>query len=184
MLWLVQGTAKRKHAFPKPVPDEIMRKLRSQLSGVIGHVGNHLALDIVPEAEKIYQDWYMKMERSVHAKRIDTYALRLMSLLTVNDLKIHIDVEAVQKVIALCDWQLEVRKLYDPIDADTIVAGMEQKIRRALNHKALKESPLKRQVNAYRSGLWIYEVAIKNLVKAKEIYFDRKKKNWRIVKDL
>jgi len=32
--------------------------------------------------------------------------------------------------------------------------------------------------------LWIYEVAIKNLVKAKEIYFDRKKKNWRIVKDL
>jgi hypothetical protein len=39
----------------------------------------------------------MTMERSIHAKRLDTYAVQLMSLLTANDLKDEIDEETVSR---------------------------------------------------------------------------------------
>lgn len=176
------GTALRKHAFPDPIPEEEKQELQRQLQKITLYVSNRMALDIVPEAKRIYHSWYMDMERSIHAKRIDTYALRLMSLLAVNDLKTHIDVETVRKVIALCDWQLEVRKNYDPIDADNKVAKIEEKIRRVLRHKPLKENQLKQRVNANRSGLWLFEMAKKNLEKANEIVLDRISKKWSLVK--
>ena len=39
-------------------------------------------------------------------------------MLAVNNLKGEVDEETIRKAIALCDWQLEVRKLCDPIDAE------------------------------------------------------------------
>ena len=50
-----------------------------------------------------------------------------MSLLAVNDLKNEIDEETVSRVIKLCDWQLAVRKIHDPINADNKIAKMEEK---------------------------------------------------------
>jgi hypothetical protein len=180
-LFIVPGTAKRKHAFPDPIPQPKKSDLERQLKTIVNHVGHLKVLNILPEAKRNYQSWYMDMETSIHAKRIDTYALRLMSLLAVNDLKNHIDVETVRKVIALCNWQLEVRKIYDPIDADNQVAKLEEKIRRVLSQTPLKERHLKQRVNANRSGLWFFGIAKKNLVKADEIVLDRRSKKWCLV---
>ena len=84
-------------------------------------------------------------DRSVHSRRLDTYALRLMPLLAVNDMKTAIDVETVRKAIFLCDWQLEVRKLHDPIDADNALAKMEEKIRRTVRgNDGLKDWQIKK----------------------------------------
>ena len=66
-----------------------------------------------------------------------------MALLAVNNLKGEVDEETIRKAIALCDWQLEVRKLYDPIDAEGKVARMEEGIRRVLHKGARKENNLK-----------------------------------------
>jgi hypothetical protein len=59
-------------------------------------------------------------------------SLRLMMLLAVNNLKNEIDTETVNHAIDLCNWQLEVRKMYDPIDADNAIAKVEVAIRRYL----------------------------------------------------
>jgi hypothetical protein len=152
-LFLVPGTAKRKHSLPAKISDQEKLKLKNELMGTIRHVGRFMELDISISAKEVFHNWYMDMERSIHNKRLDTYAQRLMSLLTVNDLKDKVDEETVKKVITLCDWQLEVRKNHDPIDADNRVARMEEKIRRALRKGQKKERRLQQRVNAHRDGL-------------------------------
>ena len=139
-----------------------------------------MELDLTPSAIAVYEDWYMNMERSIHAKRLDTYAVRFMSLLAINDLKDIVDEETVRKIIALCNWELEVRKIYSPIDADNKIAKMEEKIRRQLSTGSKKERTLKQNVNANRAGLWVYDQAKKNLGRAEEIFFNKKTKEWRL----
>jgi hypothetical protein len=71
-----------------------------------------------------------------------------------------------------------VRKLYDPIDAENAIAKMEESIRRHLKREQLKDYELKQKTGANRAGLWIYESALKNLQRAKEIRWDTKSKQW------
>ena len=52
----------------------------------------------------LYHHWYMNLDRSIHAKRLDTYALRFMMLLAVNEMKSTIDESIVDKSIKLMDW--------------------------------------------------------------------------------
>jgi hypothetical protein len=148
---------------------------------IIRHVDRGLELDISPSAKEIFHNWYMNMERSIHAKRLDIYAMRLMSLLAVNDLKSEVDLEIVKKATALCDWQLEVRKNHDPIDADNKIARMEEKIRRALRKGQKKERRLQQKVNAHRDGLWVYQTAISNLKRYNEIAFNKVSKKWKLL---
>jgi hypothetical protein len=180
-LFLVPGTAKRKHSLPAKIPDQDKLRLKNELMGVIRHVDRGIELDISPPAKGIFHNWYMNMERSIHNKRLDTYAQRLMSLLAVNDLKNQVDEETVKKVITLCDWQLQIRKIHDPIDADNKVARMEEKIRRALGKGQKKERRLKQGVNANRAGLWVFQTAMKNLERYNEINFNKKSKKWKLL---
>ena len=57
------------------------------------------------------------------------YALRFMLLLAVNELKVKIDEEIVEKVIRLVEWEHLIRQQLDPIGADSEMAKMEIKIR-------------------------------------------------------
>ena len=104
-----------------------------------------------------------------------------MSLLAVNDLKDEIDEKTLSRVIKLCDWQLAVRKLHDPIDADNKIAKMEEKIRRQLVNGPKKERELKQGVNANRAGLWAFDTAKKNLERAGEIALSKNSKKWRLL---
>jgi hypothetical protein len=47
-----------------------------------------------------------------------------MPLIAISDGKTHVDSETVIKVLDLMDWQLGVRRQYDPIDADNEIARM------------------------------------------------------------
>jgi hypothetical protein len=180
-LFIVPGTAKRKHSFPVKVSDLDKFKLNFELEKILKHVGGFMELNITKSARDIYHNWYMSMESSVHAKRLDTYAMRLMALVAANELKNEVDEETVRKVIRLCNWQLEVRKIHDPIDADNAIAKMEEKIRRQLKGRALKDAQLKQRVNANRAGLWFYDTAMNNLKKAGEIGRNKKKKRWFLI---
>ena len=104
-----------------------------------------------------------------------------MSLLAANDLKSEVDEDTVRKAIALCDWQLNVRKTHDPIDADNKIAKMEEKIRRALGKGQKKDRRLKQSTNYKRAGTWVYQTALNNLVRYKEIAFNSKSKKWKLV---
>jgi hypothetical protein len=180
-LFLVPGTAKRKHSLPVKISNKEKIGLKDELLKVVQYVGRFKELPITFPARTLFQNWYMNMERSIHTKRLDGYATRLMSLLAANDLKDEVDEDTVQKAISLCDWQLEVRKTHDPIDADNKIAKMEEKIRRALRKGQKKERRLKQGVNANRSGLFVYQCAMKNLERYNEISFNSKSKKWKLV---
>jgi len=101
-----------------------------------------------------------------------------MILLAVNAGKDEVDESVVQDVIDLMDWQLEARRLHDPIGADSKIAEMEEKIRRKLKGNPLTESELKRAVHYERPGIFVYQNAIKNLTNVKDIQFNKTRNKW------
>jgi hypothetical protein len=168
-LFIVPGKGKRKFSIPQSISNEGKRQIQAGLDDIKDLVRKNAQLKVTAEAMKTFDSWYMNRELSIHSKRLDVYALRLMPLLAVNELKTEVDEKIVRKVIALCDWQLSVRKLFDPIDADNMMAKMEENIRRKLKSGDLSDRDLKRLTNAHRVGLWAYENAMKNLRKSREI---------------
>jgi hypothetical protein len=177
-VFIVPGTAKKQFSIPPVVPDSDEKIMTDNLIQVLKHVGEGIELDLTEDAKAFYHDWYMGLEQSIHAKRLDTYSMRLMMLIAINNLKSTIDLETVEHATALCDWQLEVRKLHDPIDAESNIAKMEEKIRRCLKKNPLKDWELKRKTGANRVGLWVYDTAKRNLQKAGEIDWNMTQKQW------
>ena len=179
-LFIVPGSGERKFPFPPRIPLKETNLLKKQLTDILTMTGDNLELTIAPDAKKRYDTWYMNREMSVHAKRLDTYAMRFMILLAVNEMQTIIDKQIIEKVIALMDWQLRVRQILDPIDADNALAKMEEKIRRLLHRGPKTERVLRQYSHANRAGLLIYDNAKNNLQKHKEIMYDRKNKIWQI----
>jgi hypothetical protein len=72
----------------------------------------------------------------------------------------------------LLNYELAVRRLYDPIDADNAIARMEESIRRVLSsYGPLTERDLKRRVAYQRAGVWVFNQALDNLLRSKEVRF-------------
>ena len=172
-LFIVPGRGRKRFSIPRQIPEEKKILVMHLLYGVIHLAEQIRMLPITENARNKYDQWYMNLESSVHTKRLDTYALRLMSLLAVNDFKVEVDEETVDKVLALVNWQLAVRRQYDPIDADTIVAKLEEKVRRHLSIKGpLTERDLRRFTNADKAVIWAFRLAKKNLAVVGDIFFD------------
>jgi hypothetical protein len=178
-LFLVPGSGERRFSLPAKIPEPERNHLKQRLGQILRHVAERLEFSLTRPAWEVYDQWYLGLEKSVHIRRLDTYALRLMPLLAINELKSEVDEDIVRKVIALCDWQYRVRKLHDPIDADGKLAHMEQRIRQQLaNRGNLTERELKKFTNAYKAGLSCYDSAKRNLEKAGELKFDPKTRRW------
>jgi len=176
-LFIVPGSGERRFSFPQTIPVSEKQEVQDMTVKILKHSAG-LRLDITKEGRERYDEWYFNQEHSIHAKRLDTYALRFMALLAVNELKTVIDEEVVDKSIRLMDWQLQVRKLHDPIDADSKMAAAEERIRRALAQGSKSDRDLKRAVHADRMGIWFYDTAIKNLLRSREIKFIKGEKKW------
>jgi hypothetical protein len=180
-LFLVPGNAKRRFSIPPKIPNDAKQEIGRELQKILGFCGHGWELPITPEAQEVFHEWYMNQEGgSVHTKRLDTYAMRLMLLLSVNEFQDRVTPEIVTKAVALCDWQKEMRQQHDPVDADSIAAKLEEKIRRVLVKGPKSDRELKRYTNAHRSGLWFFDAAKKNLTTNKEITWDKKVSKWRL----
>lgn len=177
-IFLCPGHAKRRFSIPLALDKADRQHIHNGLVKLRSFVNQGLVYEITPAARKIYDEWYFSAQPSVHAKRLDTYSLRLMQLLALNQELPVIDEEVATQAIALCDWQLEVRKLFDPIDADSPIARLEQNITRLLDAQPRSDRDLKQRTNACRTGLWMYERALENLKRQNEIYWDAKSKRW------
>jgi len=174
-LFIVTGRGHRRFAFPSRIPEAEKYTLRREIGEILFHATEHPVLDIEPAALCRFERWYLGLPQSLYAKRLDTYAMRLMLLLAMNEKAGGVTDEIVSRVIRLCDWQLTVRTFHDPIDADSLLAKVEERIRRILAGGAKAEREIKNAINYRRYGLWIYERAIKNLAGAKEIILHDKK---------
>jgi hypothetical protein len=179
-IFIVPGETKKQYPIPQQMNLDTRDTLKSELAAILRHASLIPQLDITPEAMALYKGWYLNLEQSVHAKRLDTYAMRFMILLAVNSRKTIIDEQIIQDVITLMSWQLEVRRLYDPVDADNAIAKIEEKIRRVLKTGPRSDRDLKRAVHYNRVGVWIFSTAIKNLLNSKEVHYQKKDRTWRL----
>jgi hypothetical protein len=177
-IFIVPASGERKHSIPQKIPQKEKDFLKKQMSERLQLVEKFTELDITSEARNLFDKWYLDLEGSIHSKRLDTYALRLMPLLAINEGKSEVDEEMVNKVIALMDWQLTVRKLYDPIDADNEVAKMENRIRRCLKSQPMGNRDLKKKCHVERHGIWLFDMAFRNLQKAGEICLHKRTQTW------
>ncbi|MHC1725457.1 MAG: DUF3987 domain-containing protein [Syntrophobacteraceae bacterium] len=180
-LFLVTGAGERRFSIPREIPEEQIQALASRLREIVSGIPDQKVYRIEPPAFKLFDHWYLNLPKSIHAKRLDTMAMRLMVLLAANEQRESIDQEITAKALKLVNWQREVRERVDPIDADSQAARLEEKIRRCLARKPSTERELKQAVNANRCGLWLYDQAKKNLLTAKEIVFQGRIKKFMLV---
>jgi hypothetical protein len=161
-LWIVGADRKRKVAWPDvPDPAELVA-IRARINAQANK--KSLKFDICPNAKARWTDWYEHVPPSEHARRLDTIGFRLMPLIALTTDKEHVDLETVETVVAILDYELEIRRLTDPIDADNVIAKLEEKIRRHLAGGPLTRRELQRRVHSHRCGIWAFNTEITNLV--------------------
>ena len=132
-LFVVSSDRKRKVAWPRePELDKIERIVR-RIQGQLDKLPK--VLGITPEAKARWSDWYMELGSGLHSKRLDALGFRLMQLLALTRDRDVIDLQIIDAVLAILDYELKIRLLTDPIDAENVVARMEEKIRRTLAAK-------------------------------------------------
>ena len=87
--------------------------------------------------------------------------IRTIKLLTLTNDKDCVDVDIVQTVRSILDYEFNIRRLTDPIDADNKIARLEEGVRRVLaTVGSLDKRNLRRRLHADRYGLWAYERAL------------------------
>jgi len=179
-LFVVHADAERRFFSPKPVPESERRRLQDDLLQLVGAIAETakarkrpLELQFDPDAEQILQDWYLALPDSVHVRRLETYGLRLCILLELSQGETkRITKETALAVRDLLNYELAVRRLYDPIDADTLIARVEESIRRVLaTYGPMTERDLKRRVAYQRVGVWVFNQALSNLRQSGEVRF-------------
>jgi len=177
-LFIITGRGHRRFALPSRIPEAEKYHLRREIGEILFHADQNPVIDIEPAAFRRFERWYLNLPQSLYAKRLDTYAMRLMLLMVMNEKSRIVTEEIVSRVIRLCDWQLVVRTFHDPIDADSLLAKVEERLRRILAKGEKTERELKMAVNYKRYGLWVFDRAMKNLAGAKEITLQGKR--WRL----
>lgn len=182
-LLLIPGMGRRKHPIPLKIPVDGKAEIRKGLADILKWMNScgKCELDLSQDAWMRFDHWYKhELESSIHAKRLETYAMRLMVLLAINEGKTEIDFAIIEKVITLCEWQLEVRRELDPIDCETTIAGLEERIRRCLHTGIKSKRELQQYCHASRYGTFQFETALSNLIRYSEIEFDRKNKTYSV----
>jgi hypothetical protein len=178
-LWLVHDRGERKFSIPREIPRLELIPLQKKLGTLLENFqGEQVRLPVTDEAREIFDKWYFNQESSPFTKRLDTYGLRLMILLAANEMRSSISDDIAEKVITLLNWQLKIRRACDPVDAENNIAKMEEMIRRALRRGDLRNWELQRAVHYERSGIFIYNNALNNLLRAKEVTFDKEYKRY------
>ena len=167
-LFVVGADRRCKVAWPQPPDQGRLAGIRSELLQQLGRLP--LALEITPDAKGAWEELYQGLPPSEHVKRLDTTGFRLLALVALTTGRTAIDSQTVAIVRLILDYELKMRELTDPIDADNLIAKLEEKIRRTLAHKGpMKARDLKKAVNANRTGLWAFDRAIQNLSAAQDI---------------
>jgi hypothetical protein len=167
-LFVVNGDRNGKVAWPLPADDAKLEELRVKIGQQLARLP--LTLSITPEAKAAWECWYINLPSSEHTRRLDTIGFRLLGLIALTTNKVFIDVETVRTVTAILNYELTIRMVTDPIDADSNISKLEEKIRRSLVARgALSARDLRRVTHADRIGLWAFEAATKNLENAGDI---------------
>jgi hypothetical protein len=172
-LFVVWADRKGKVAWPKAPDAALLRAIKDRITRQLARLPQ--TFEITPHARSQWECWYKELpEKSVHTKRLDTLGFRIMEILALSLDKDVVDWDVIERTTAILNYEHKIRMNTDPIDADTLFAQMEEKIRRALRRKpGADDRILKQCTNAHRTGLWVYQTAMHNLQYAGEVKQDR-----------
>ncbi|MEE9234961.1 MAG: DUF3987 domain-containing protein [Candidatus Acidoferrales bacterium] len=167
----------RRVAFPRPLPQGALEKLAAetwkQITTLTGRA-HPTVFTLDRDAEELWREWYVELEDTLHARRLDAIGMRLLLLLAVTTGAATVTRDLVDRVIAILAYELRVRRLTDPIDAENAIAKLEEAIRRSLRaHPGQKLRQLQGRIHAHRHGIWAFNAAFKNLKENQELHVDR-----------
>jgi len=176
-LFVVVDRATASIPIPRSVPeaqvDALRRRVRDALATIDREYTQHglraVSLPVDPDALGLFTRWYESRTGSIFERRLDTYAHRLMVLLAASSGRMRVDRTVMEAVLALVRYQLDARREADPVDAESTIAKLEEKIRRTLARGALSDRDLKRRVHYDRVGIWAWETALGNLIRVGEV---------------
>jgi hypothetical protein len=177
--WVVKDHGERRYSVPREIPSGETKGLYRRLGDILGAASSSdgpLKLSLTEEAFEIFDNWYLNQGPSIFARRLDTYGHRLMILLAINEGLQEVTGAIAEKAVSLLRWEHDIRRECDPVEAETNIAKMEEMIRRKLAGGPMEQRELQRRVHYNRYGLFVWRTAVENLLRAKEIFFDRKPK--------
>ena len=159
-------------------PHAEVKALQKKLGSLLANLPTEsVRLPISEEARAVFDEWYFCLDPGPFSKRLDTYGLRLMIILAINEREMSVTEDIARAVVKLLQWQLEVRRECDPVDAENNIAKMEEMIRRALARGPMEIRDLQRKVNYHRYGLFAWKSAIDNLCRCREVFFRQQGQN-------
>lgn len=173
-LWLVTNDPKARVAIPKPVNMEALQVISDRIKAQLS-IPPPAPYIFTKEATEIWSKWYYGLSKSETAKRLDGIGFRLMPILVATTDKAQVDEEIANAVVALLDYELDVRRELQPIDADNALAKMEQKIVRILESRGpFDRRGLARYTHAHKAGEWVFRTALQNMKQSGIILLDTK----------
>jgi hypothetical protein len=171
-LFVVLADVQPKQAVPLPPDAAALDAVRGRLVEQLRRLP--ITYDFTRLGKEHWTEWIHTPRISEHARRLDTIGYRLLVLMALTMDRTEIDEDVVDVVVRMLDYEFAVRILTDPIDADSIVAGLEEDIRRKLRVKGpMVYNDIRRAVNADRKGIWAFENAVKNLKSVGDIQSSR-----------
>ena len=141
--------------------EKLRRQIKEATSGVAGK-----PLPYTTEARALWMEYYQELRKGTNPifERLDTYGLRLATLLGVTKGEKEVSLETVESVIALLEYQKEVRLLVQPVEAENSIARLSQLVlRRLKDGRWWKRSNLYNCLHAERCGTWTFDRALDNL---------------------
>jgi hypothetical protein len=187
-LFVVKDKSFRKWSIPPKADPTEKDRLKQQLAELLKLItdaaeGGLVEMGLTGDASERWDEWYHdetnERPKGESARRLDTYGMRLMPLLALNDGKTQVDAEIIEKVITILKFEYQTRLEVDPIDADSRIAAMEERIRRVVNSReGINRRDLQRAVHYHRHGIFVFRTAIRNLTQSDEIKFDSKRKEY------
>ena len=172
-MFLVTNAGKARVAWPRSPAKAILENLSLRIREQLTNPPPAPYL-ITPEAEAIWTKWYEALPKDEFVKRLDGLGFRLMPILTATCDKLEVDAEVITAVTNLLNYELEVRKVLHPIDADNAIAKLEQKIVRQVssNENFYTRRELARAIHADRAGYWRFRTALDNMEKNNSVYLN------------
>lgn len=166
--WIVPGQTDKVIPIPKIPTHEKLTVTSRLVKALESYPQDQVTtLSMEPEAQERYDKWYREYKANDAGDitaRLDNYFLRLMMLLCVSEGKTSIDLDLVERVIRLMEWQKNVRTLHQPKEFDNQVAKLEDGIRRAgLEKIRWGRTELYKKVHGERGGVERFKRALRSL---------------------
>jgi Protein of unknown function (DUF3987) len=185
-LFLVTGTKDKKVARPRKPPESVLGPIREELRAyferlpaldeLYGAPTQIVRVPLTPEADRMWDEWYLALPETDETARLDNLGMRLMGLLAFTCGKPKVDAELLQSVLAILGYERQVRSTLKPLDAENSAARHAQRVVRTLENRGpLSARDVEKFTNARRVGPEIHRRVVTALLQNGQVaYRDRR----------